>query len=66
MSVQSDEEEAEEVASPQPAIAEVKQAWIEQATRVGSIEGAQRARLRRADQSTERRGPRCARVRVQS
>jgi len=39
--VQSYEEEAEEVVSPQPTIAEVKQAWIEEATRVGLIEGAQ-------------------------
>jgi hypothetical protein len=41
LSVQSYEEEAEEMVSPQPTIAEVKQAWIEEATRVGLIEGAQ-------------------------
>ena len=32
---------AEDAASPQPTIAEVKQAWIEEATKVGLIEGAQ-------------------------
>jgi len=41
LSVQSYEEETEEVVSPQPTIAELKQAWIEEATRVGLIEGAQ-------------------------
>ena len=41
LSVQSYEEEAEEVTSPQPTIAELKQSWIEEATRVGVIEGAQ-------------------------
>ena len=32
---------SENAVSPQPTITEVKQAWIEEATRVGLIEGAQ-------------------------
>jgi hypothetical protein len=41
LSVQSYEEEVEEAASPQPTIAEVKQAWIEEATRVELVQGPQ-------------------------
>jgi hypothetical protein len=41
LSVQSYEEEAEDVVSPQPTIAEVKLAWIEEATRVGLVKGPQ-------------------------
>jgi hypothetical protein len=39
--VQSYEEEEGEIAGPQPTIAEVKQAWIVEATRVGLVQGPQ-------------------------